>query len=150
LEKKSLKNRLRIITYPKFQLTLLIGNFIVTGSIFGSVYFFVNKAFAKLIADGIAAGLDQQHAYFQFLEYQMATINSYIFYSFTLGFVLSSVWMLILSHRLAGPILRLKGYFAQIARGESYPEIKFRQNDFFTDLPPVINEALKTLENKKT
>ena len=63
--------------------------------------------------------------------------------------LLSTVCFLFLSHRLAGPVVRLKGYFAGIANGQPVKPVNFRKGDFFSDLPPQINGALQRLESRR-
>ena len=59
------------------------------------------------------------------------------------GLVLSYLLTLILSNRLAGPIVRLREHFRKISEGGNLEPVYFRQKDFFNDLPPLINDALK-------
>lgn len=144
------KARFKLLIYPKFQLTLLLGNLLVIAGILLSVYISVNRAFNKLYEDGVNAGLMENHAYFEFLRYQSLTILNSIIFAFIAGFIVSAVWMLLLSNKLAGPILRLRGFFGGIARGDSsYPKVSFRKGDFFTELPPLINDALEKIESKR-
>ncbi len=146
---RSQVNRLRLIIYPKFQLSLLLGNVLVTSGIFFFVYMSVKEAFTSLHDDGVRIGLEAGHPYFKFVEYQSETILKGIFFYFIIGVLISTLWMLLLSNKLSGPILRLRGYFAQIAEGKKdYSPISFRKGDFFIDLPPVINKALERISER--
>jgi nitrogen fixation/metabolism regulation signal transduction histidine kinase len=53
---------------------------------------------------------------------------------------LFSVW---LSHRLSGPIVKLINHLKKVGNGEDVPDLRFRKNDFFMELPELINTALK-------
>jgi hypothetical protein len=61
----------------------------------------------------------------------------------------TAVLTLLISHRMAGPINRLNGFFAHIVKtGEFPPEIRFRNGDFFQELPPKINEAFLAIKKR--
>jgi hypothetical protein len=63
------------------------------------------------------------------------------------GWAVSFVTTLILSHKLAGPIVRLKWYFQQIAKTGHAKPVHFKKSNFMQDLPPIINQALQKLES---
>jgi hypothetical protein len=48
------------------------------------------------------------------------------------------------SNRIAGPIYHLRNYLRAYAKGRVYGELQFREGDFFSDLEPVVNAALRT------
>ena len=47
-----------------------------------------------------------------------------------------------LTHRMAGPIVRLRGHIRAIADGKDVAPLKFRDGDFFSDGPPMFNEMM--------
>ncbi len=55
---------------------------------------------------------------------------------------------ILLSHRAAGPLFRLKKYFSEIAAGGPLEPIKFRKSDYFHEVTEVINNALAKLTKK--
>jgi len=66
------------------------------------------------------------------------------------GFIFSALVMLVVSNRLAGPIVRLRRYFGDIAiKTDNVPPLSFRKGDFFGDLPEVVNRAVQALQTKK-
>lgn len=60
-----------------------------------------------------------------------------------------TVFMIVL-RRLAGPIRRLRDFFKKLAH---HPEMKdqltFRGGDFFHDLPPIVNHAIREVRDQK-
>lgn len=75
-------------------------------------------------------------------------LYSYIGLALIAGVILSEIFILIISHKLAGPLVRLRNHFEEIGKtGEPKP-LSFREGDFFSDLPPVINNALKEIDKK--
>ena len=51
-----------------------------------------------------------------------------------------------LSHRVAGPVLRVRQQLVRINQGEPFSELDFREDDFWHDLASQVNQlAKKTL-----
>ena len=46
-----------------------------------------------------------------------------------------------LSHRFAGPVMRLKDSLRRLPDGEQVPQLKFRENDFWLDLSHDFNRV---------
>ena len=55
-----------------------------------------------------------------------------------------------LTHRMAGPIVRLRSHIRSIAEGEEVAPLKFRDGDFFRDLPPLFNEMIERVKAGNT
>ena len=106
---------------------------------FAAHYYF----FWKLRQLGQEIELEPDHIYFRFLEGQgQSLLLIFIICSF-LAIAIVAISGLILSHRIAGPIHRLKMHFAELTQGKVMPKLSFRKNDFFTEVPGVINEYLE-------
>ena len=77
------------------------------------------------------------------------TVN-YLIVATVISLTATSLFTLFLSHRIAGPIYRLVSFFSTTAATASIPEtLRFRASDYFQELPPVINQALKVIEEKE-
>tara|TARA_Y100000590_G_scaffold470538_1_gene666152 strand:- start:5792 stop:6283 length:492 start_codon:yes stop_codon:yes gene_type:complete len=53
-----------------------------------------------------------------------------------------------LSHRIAGPLYRLKMYFSQLKQGDLQSRLSFRKRDHFQDVALAYNEMLAGLNAK--
>ena len=53
-----------------------------------------------------------------------------------------------LTHRMAGPIIRLRGHIRSIANGEDVSPLTFRDGDFFSDLPELFNQMVDRLQEQ--
>lgn len=51
-----------------------------------------------------------------------------------------------LTHRMAGPIVRLRGHIRAITDGDEVGPLKFRDGDFFNDVPDLFNEMVSALK----
>jgi hypothetical protein len=52
------------------------------------------------------------------------------------------------SHRLVGPLYRVRQTIKAVIAGEEVPLVRFRQGDFLEDLRDDLNEMLKALEQR--
>ncbi len=74
--------------------------------------------------------------------------NVYISIIALIVLILFSWRMLILSHRLAGPIYRLEKDLADIAKGNFSIRIKFRKKDELRSIADGINKILDEMEKR--
>ena len=98
--------RSKLLIYPRFQLTLISVNVLVMGLVLAFVWLQTSRSFRELQAMGVQAGLSPEHAYFKFLKFQSAYLNSYLLIGLIAGIAVSAIFSLFLSQRLAGPIVR--------------------------------------------
>jgi len=149
LRPQSKLHRRRYIIYPKFQLTLIgIQSFILVLG-FGFMWGHIHYSYMKLKDMGGAAKLPAAHPYFKFIEYQEWHTLKYVLVAFAITFILSTILNILISHKLAGPLVRLKNDLQEIIKTSNYKPIKFREKDFLSDLAPIIGLALETM-NKQT
>ena len=74
-----------------------------------------------------------------------ATVRQFYTLSLVLGaatVVLLIICGLYASHRLVGPVYKLKAYFRRVAAGEDPEPIRFRRKDHLDDFSNTINRAL--------
>ena len=144
--KKKWLFRKKLLIYPRFQLSLIAQNFAVMTLMCIGIYLGVQSGFNDLYQQGIAEKLPTAHPYFQFIHYQSKLVLNYLLASLGGGFLISSIWTLFLSHKVAGPIVRLRGYLDQASKGENVGPISFRKGDFFLEIPGALNGAFATLK----
>ncbi|MGE0615533.1 MAG: hypothetical protein AB7P04_07820 [Bacteriovoracia bacterium] len=143
-------NRFRLLIFPRFQLVLVGTNLAIMFGVSLLTWLSVNHAFTGLMP---AAGLDSMETEFyqKFIDYQTTTMQLRLFVALGLGIVVSSIVTLLISHRFSGPLVRLRGYFQSIADGHHpIPRLEFRHGDFLDDIPPVVNDAIDTIQKRGT
>lgn len=136
--------KLRLI-YPTFQLRMLFANLGAVLLIFTMTAWLVNDAFERMLDTGYAAGMSSSHPYFAFVREQSGRVIRAVGISCVIGFVISAITTLRLSHRIAGPFVRLRGYFKGISEGQPVRPVSFRHGDYFLEVPPLINAALSRI-----
>lgn len=144
-QKRFLSN---ILIYPKFQLSLIGINFLALVVAFAILIFQNFYIFSKLHKMGEDAGLTEDHVFHQFIRFQE---NQFLFFTtatFIVVLLIITLVSLFISHRVAGPVLRLKTYFLDMQKTEKIQKLEFRKNDFFDDLPKIINSSLQSVVEK--
>lgn len=146
MENKGFSNRKVFLINPKFQLTFMAymgGLAVATLVIFlGSIMYF----FADWKDMGRALGLPADHVFFQFMAEQQA--HMFKVFGFTsLGILLAvagiGLWV---SHRVAGPLYRLRKHMNAVAQGKKVGEVSFRKRDFFPELAEEYNHQYAYLK----
>lgn len=84
----------------------------------------------------------------QILGSQGEMMRSIFILSLILGLIFVMAGGVLLSHRAAGPLFRLKKYFSDISSGGKVVPLTFRKNDYFQDVTEVINSALDKITKK--
>lgn len=134
---------------PRFQLTF-VGYFMFF-SIMAAVIYYVSIVifFRKFAAIGMEVGLPADHVFFKFISDQQHTMDI-IFLATSIVMVLAlCIGGILLSHKVAGPVYRLSKHFKETPPGEMISEVKFREGDFFPELPVAINDFLKNFRERQ-
>ncbi len=139
-----MKKRTKLLIYPKFQLPLIFLNILIFFAITAIQLIVSHRAFTNFKELGETAGFESHHPYFAFIERYEAEFIQYALIGAGLGLLCFVIANLILSHKISGPICRLKSYFSALEKDKK-PTLSFRKNDFFSELPAEINSALDRL-----
>ena len=139
----------RYLVYPKFQLTLILLNTLITTALFTLTIFLVMRSHLFLETLVRQTRLPAQGLFIQLMTEQLRTLVFYMVIAFVVTILSTATLTMLISHRMAGPIKRLSGFFSEIGRtGDFPPEIRFREGDFFQELPPQINEAFLAIKKR--
>jgi hypothetical protein len=139
----------KYLVYPKFQVPLILLNTMITGFLFGLVGYLVIRSHLYLEQLVKQTRLPAQNLFIQLLTEQLRTLLIYMVVALGIALTTTAVFTLLLTHRMAGPLMRLKGFFGEVAKSSEFPDsLKFRDGDYFQDLPPAINGAFGALKKK--
>jgi hypothetical protein len=137
-----------LVIYPAFQLPLLGFNlFIIALSL---LVFWVtgHQILSDLQPAGSLSGIEVGF-YNKYLQYQTEQFNRTFLIASLVAIVASTLFTLYLSHRMAGPMVRLRAHFRAIRDGVNpIPDLRFRDNDLLSDIPPLVNEAIAALTSR--
>jgi hypothetical protein len=137
--------RRKILIYPKFQLSLMAVNIITMIAVLAAIEFQIMSSVGDM-REISGSSLSPEQLYNRFIEYQMSVIYSGLGLYLGIAFLLSCGFTLLISHRLAGPLVRMQHYFKEIEEhGSAKSPLKFRKSDFLHELPEAVNGGLKRL-----
>jgi hypothetical protein len=143
--------RTRFLIFPQFQLKLLGANLLVMTLAAGVIWLQMSRAFSELAQMSATAGASGAEAEFfrRFLEFQSHNIMTSLGLALVAALLGSTLLTLVISHRFSGPLVRLRHYFRDVrdSRGPM-PKLSFRKNDFLSDLPPLVNDALERVSRE--
>lgn len=88
-----------------------------------------------------------QMRYFSYLEEWSKTKIQILVGWFSILIIVAFI-ALLYSHRMAGPLIRLREYMAMLAQGKNTAPLLFRKNDEFSELAQSYEDLRKSLENK--
>jgi hypothetical protein len=132
-------NRKQLIIDKNFQFSFLKSTVLI--NIAALVVFIGAQTifFLKMKNFGTDAGLPAGHVYYDFISEQQTVMIAIGVVSFLLLGLITFIWALNFSNRIAGPIYRLKGLLEKRLQGETV-EIKVRENDYFNELAKLIDQ----------
>ena len=147
-QRKKQGRTLNFLIHPQFQLTLLAINGLTLLLVTGAIFLQVSRFFDKMNKIGLEAKFWETHPYFEMLKMQSQDIHTSLLIGIGISAIVSTLAILVVSHKLVGPIVRLKSYFTYVKQmrhmNKPFHSLKFRDGDYFTELPEIINEALET------
>ncbi len=136
-KQRSLKN---VLIYPEFQLRLITIISVISLIAPLLIYFFQYSAFQDQIENGQMMNLSEAHPYYVFyfdFQQRMLTV---LFTTLLISFLTSLIVGLYVSHRIAGPLIKMRKHFEAIGRGDYEDHaIYFRDRDYFKDLAQSYN-----------
>jgi hypothetical protein len=141
---RKLKNYL---VFPKFQLTLVGVNLFIMTVCYGLVFYQVYDSFAHLTQVGVRLKLPADSAFFKLIDHQQNAIQSKLILAAAISYLVSFVLTVIISHRVSGPLFRLKSYFIDMKENGYSKDLNFRDNDYYSELPEVINQAIREIKD---
>ena len=127
-----------LLIHPKFQFKLIsyfIGLFLIsTICLYSTTFLF----FYRLKEKALNVGIPEGHIFFKFVGNQQHDLDMLF-----LGLAVFNFFLLIgvgfaISHRIAGPIYKLKKQLSLISKESG--EFKLRETDFFQELEPLVND----------
>ena len=138
---RQLKN---ILIDPKFQLKLMSYFvalfFLTTVTLYSTTFLF----FYRLKEKALSVGIPDGHIFFKFLGNQKYDLDTLFIGLAAFNFFLLIGVGFIISHRIAGPIYKLKKQLTQDI--DDSHDFKLREADFFQELEPLVQSLKEKLK----
>lgn len=112
----------------------------------GFVWLGLSYYFKTLMLEVLNIPLPPDHTYFKILVYQEQKMRMIFVVIAASMSVFAFIFGVLFSHRVAGPIVKLKNHLNQLADGKDPGELNFRKNDFFGDLDDSYNRAFNKIK----
>jgi hypothetical protein len=147
--KHSNNQRKTFLIHREFQLSFIKHMLVLTLCVIAIFYAANLYHFWTLKQQGLSLGLPSTHVFFRFIREQQHTMDLLFLITSTAAMLTIIGFGLFLSHRVAGPLHRLKKYLESEDSFESTSKpLKFRDGDYFGDIAAALNERLA--QDKKT
>jgi hypothetical protein len=135
--------RKKFLINPPFQISIIRQMLILTCVVIAIFYGANIYHFWSLRRQGLSLGLPPEHVFFRFLAEQQYTMDLLFLFTSVLAFLTIVGFGLFLSHRIAGPLYRLKQYLHESHLDPNNTEaLCFRENDYFPDVAEAVNLRL--------
>ena len=142
--------RNHFLVMPGFQLKFM--GYIICFAVFGIMVLYASNYlyYEHLVAEGKELGLAADHIYFEFIEQQKSLLNTTFLSVSAIVFGCLFLAGLYLSHKIAGPVYRIKLHLEYIREhGEAPGKLKFRDRDFFPEVAELVNELVAIYEERR-
>ncbi len=142
----------KFLINPDFQLKFMVSLIMISVCSMGIIYLANHYFFETYLRKGEALQLPPDHPFFIMIREQKGFMAKVFL---VVSFAISSavcLWGLFYSHKIAGPLYRLERYFSRHAENgnDLKDEIKFREEDFFQEIPASINKYISERKNRQS
>lgn len=139
-----MKWRFKLFVFPKFQIPLVMSQWLFQTIAFGFVGFLVSQHFSEMENHAFSAGLTTAHPYFPYLEAEKYRLFTKMCGAWIVGSIATWISGAVYTSKLAGPMIRTLNYLKDWSKNHgNMAPLKFRKNDFLSEFPSIINEALQ-------
>lgn len=142
------KYRKQLLISPRFQHSFM--RYVVGIALGTTLIFYAAKLvfFYQVQRHLHSLGFPPSHVLYDFTRHQSRVMDA-IFATAALVECIFLAWMgLKLSHRVAGPLHRLRQELLRTAQGGEVTKLKFRDGDYFEELADAYNEHMKTIAKR--
>jgi len=149
MQNKVITKRKVYFINPRFQAIVIIF-FTSLGLLTSLLYYLANRmVFNRFVAEGVQLNLPKDHAFFVFIAEQRSTFEVFFFSSSIFCLALFVIGGLLISHKIAGPLYRLKKELTVMEQNKKAHHLNFRDNDFFQEIPEQFNKFIDSLDKPK-
>jgi hypothetical protein len=133
-----------LLINPRFQWHIIGYAAAVSALVIISIYGLLSFGFHEFVRVGLEAGLPADHEYFQFIKMQEGTFDRIIIAIALVTGTILFLGGLVISHRIAGPILRMQKELNRASTEIPFQlqSIKFRKGDYFPELAESFNKLV--------
>lgn len=146
---KTFKKRTVFFVNKEFQLKFVLYILIPNISCLLIFNVLINLYFMRMIKQGQELNLAADNPFFAMVNGQITFMNMAFLGLLALVTLFSIGYGVLLSHKIAGPLHRLKSHLLESAESLEIKTLAFRPGDFFLDIPVAYNKFKESFDNKK-
>lgn len=133
-----------LFIYPQVQLKLIGAMLLVNIIPCILIYLFQTESYSAMHEAGLENGLILDHPFFELLADSQDSFFYIILFSTLVSCALTLFLGVILTHKAAGPMVKLKTVFDAVAKNKEVDgPIYFREGDFFHEVAEAYNARFK-------
>jgi hypothetical protein len=136
------------LIFPRFQLTLVIVNLLIMTFAYALVFYQVYDSFGSLTEVGHRLRIPEGSAFYKLINHHQAQIQFKLLVAAGFSYLISFALTVVISHKVSGPLYRLRMYFTQMKDDGHTADLSFRKGDYYSDLPDIINEGLHKIKKE--
>lgn len=127
----------------KFQLNFLLK--IIVLSLFNNIIFLfaINYFFNDLEKTGQSIGIPKNHLFFKFISHQYYELFFVVLLVSAFSTLFIFIFGLLMGHKIAGPMYRLKIEFESMAKEKRLNKLAFRKGDYFQEVQDSFNNLVE-------
>ena len=137
------ESRKVVLINPRFQIRFMTWMGALAVGVVAVMHLAHSWFFFQLRRQAMLAGLPKNHVFFQFISDRQRELGFITVGTFFVVLAASVVVGLVLSHKIAGPMYRLKVHFDSVAESGKAKPVSFREGDFFQEIPEAYNRQFK-------
>lgn len=134
---------------PSFQLKLLIGCTLPVLISFSLLLLKLRLSFDTLEEQMMLTGFHRNPQVLNAIQSQEIILTRFMYLGVGLGILFTVITILFISHKLAGPIYRLKKELKERKLEHSSNDLKFREGDYLKDMEDDLNYFLNPKDEVK-
>ncbi len=142
--------RKSLLIAPGFQLGIVAWSIGLTLTVSGIFYLAQEYFFHDFAELGVKMGPAPDHVYFKFMTDMRDFFENLFATVLGVSLLLSTLGGIELSHRIAGPLVRLQSHMRRVAAGKTTREVEFRDGDEFLELADAYNAQLAYLQRARS
>lgn len=113
---------------------------------YGLIFYQVYDSFEELVTIGNRLRLPKDSSFFKLLDHHQTMINNKLIFAAIVSYIFSFTLTVKISHKVSGPLYRLKMFFLELKEEGFTKPLKFRKGDYYEELPDVINSGLRKVQ----
>jgi len=133
----------RRILVNRFQYRLIAGNFLYLISVVIAFFVVLFGPLVAVLADASTTTSQREVA-----SYQMLILEERVWFVVPVLIALCIFHSALVSHRIAGPLVRFKRIFADLAQGDLSMDVRVRQHDYLQEEAELMAEMVNRLGSR--